>query len=163
MNICSDCNSKFICRIADFVNKNSNIASITINSCTVKSTVGSEIAQPIFPHSYEHISPILTQEGRDIINSGAAEYITPKSYANFRDESNSFEAEISKKKRKIVSIVKEAPANKKEIVVCSQCRGATYEDDLGKCSVCGKDICSGCGVESIETKERFCNECWKGQ
>lgn len=163
MNICKNCSSKYVCRIADFVNNNSNIAEIVVNSCTAKSEAEAEAIQPIFSRSYDYASPILTQDGNDIISAGTTEYVPPKSYKNFRDESNNLEAEILKRKKKIVSIVKELPSDKKKIVVCSQCSGATYEDDLGKCSVCGKDICSGCGVESIETKERFCNECWKGQ
>lgn len=163
MNICNGCSSKYICRIADFVNKNSNIADIVIKSCTVGDAAASGTTESVSSHSFDRIAPIQTNDGYDIISTVTAEYIAPKSYINFRDESNSLEAETLKRKRKIVSIVKETPADKKEIVICSQCSGATYEDDLGKCSVCGKDICSGCGVESIESKDRFCNECWKGQ
>jgi DNA polymerase II small subunit/DNA polymerase delta subunit B len=48
---------------------------------------------------------------------------------------------------------------KATLVECKTCKCKTYDDDIRRCSKCGKEVCSNCGTSA--DGQVFCEECWK--
>lgn len=142
-SLCTDCTNKDICKIYDFLCKNQFIAESVITKC--KHNKNSE-------HSEEPL----------VEDSLSAPLLAPKpikQYTNFRAMAKQAKEE-GKKRKPVVSIIKEETTETEALTVCTSCDGTTYVSDIIPCSKCGKDTCSNCRTEVVETGQKLCDNCW---
>lgn len=141
-HLCPQCNNKDICKVYDFMTKNQHIAEGIITKC--------KYTKDAITHSEEVTDPLN------------APLLAPKpvrQYQNFKNLSKQAKEE-NKKRKPVVSIIKEETTESEALTVCSSCEGTTYVSDIIPCTKCGKDTCSNCRTEVVETGQKLCDKCW---
>lgn len=136
-NLCIDCDIRSVCKLNEFLKAHSDILDVTINTCAFnKEIVERESAN----------APLLAPR-------------PARQYQNFKELSKQVKEE-GRKRKPVVSILKEETTESEALTVCSTCNGTTYVSDIIPCTKCGKDTCSNCRTEVVETGQKLCDDCW---
>ena len=145
LQLCRNCKNISICRIYDLLNANTHIVEVDINNCKQYRSDEAEGST----HS-------------NITDSMNAPLLAPRptrQYLNFKEMSKQAKEE-GRKRKPVVSIIKEETTESEALIVCNTCGGTTYVSDLIPCTKCGKETCSNCRTEIAETGEKLCDDCW---
>lgn len=139
VTLCKDCNGQDICIHYHRAMTNAGRIDMSITSCVFKEKLGGgEI-----PQANE---PLLAPR-------------PARQYENFKAMSKQAKEE-GKKRKPVVSLIKEEVTESEALTVCKSCEGTTYVSDIVPCDKCGAETCSNCRTEIAETNKKLCDKCW---
>ena len=147
---CNSCNNKEICHMYFRINKYSKYANISITNCKF----------------YNIINSNTNSNTNSNLNS-----ITFKAKDKDYDKIKKFSDENFKKKQQEQNSIKEMNNNAtpkiREFIAkplkldttCPDCGALTFKEDVLKCDLCGKQICSCCATFN-NAQQILCRDCW---
>ena len=147
---CNSCKNKEICHMYFRINKYSKYANISITNCKF----------------YNIINSNTNSNTNSNLNS-----ITFKAKDKDYDKIKKFSDENFKKKQQEQSSIKEMNNNAtpkvREFIAkplkldttCPDCGALTFKEDVLKCDLCGKQICSCCATFN-NAQQILCRDCW---
>ena len=148
---CYTCQFSSICKVFQMANDFKIIADVYITNCKV-------FFGQVLPTGE---SVINTNPGQPNNNFSRTQR-TPQQLNEISERIRK-EHDKLKKKPKEKEEAKDISIQEKLTIVhlknnCPTC--GAEAGTLLKCAGCGKDICHGCAVESIEDGQPYCEECW---
>ena len=147
---CNSCKNKEICHMYFRINKYSKYANISITNCKF----------------YNIINSNTNSNTNSNLNS-----ITFKAKDKDYDKIKKFSDENFKKKQQEQNSIKEMNNNAtpkitefiakplKLDTTCPDCGALTFKEDVLKCDLCGKQICSCCATFN-NAQQILCRDCW---
>ena len=147
---CNSCKNKEICHMYFRINKYSKYANISITNCKF----------------YNIINSNTNSNTNSNLNS-----ITFKAKNKDYDKIKKFSDENFKKKQQEQNSIKEMNNNAtpkiREFIAkplkldttCPDCGALTFKEDVLKCDLCGKQICSCCATFN-NAQQILCRDCW---
>ena len=147
---CNPCKNKEICHMYFRINKYSKYANISITNCKF----------------YNIINSNTNSNTNSNINN-----ITFKAKDKDYDKIKKFSDENFKKKQQEQNSIKEMNNNAtpkiREFIAkplkldttCADCGALTFKEDVLKCDLCGKQICSCCATFN-NAQQILCRDCW---
>lgn len=147
---CNSCKNKEICHMYFRINKYSKYANISITNCKF----------------YNNINSNTNSNTNSNLNSMTFK-VKDKDY----DKIKKFSDENFKKKQQEQNSIKEMNNNAtpkiREFIAkplkfdtaCPDCGGLTFKEDVLKCDLCGKQICSCCATFN-NAQQILCRDCW---
>lgn len=147
---CNSCKNKEICHMYFRINKYSKYANISITNCKF----------------YNIINFNTNSNTNSNLNS-----MTFKAKDKDYDKIKKFSDENFKKKQQEQNSIKEMNNNAtpkiREFIAkplkfdtkCPDCGGLTFKEDVLKCDLCGKQICSCCATFN-NAQQILCRDCW---
>ena len=147
---CNSCKNKEICHMYFRINKYSKYANISITNCKF----------------YNIINSNTNSNTNSNLNS-----ITFKAKDKDYDKIKKFSDENFKKKQQEQNYIKEMNNNAtpkiREFIAkplkldttCPDCGALTFKEDVLKCDLCGKQICSCCATFN-NAQQILCRDCW---
>ena len=147
---CNSCKNKEICHMYFRINKYSKYANISITNCKF----------------YNIINSNTNSNTNSNINN-----ITFKAQDKDYDKIKKFSDENFKKKQQEQNSIKEMNNNAtpkiREFIAkplkldttCPDCGALTFKEDVLKCDLCGKQICSCCATFN-NAQQILCRDCW---
>ena len=147
---CNSCKNKEICHMYFRINKYSKYANISITNCKF----------------YNIINSNTNSNTNSNLNS-----MTFKAKDKDYDKIKKFSDENFKKKQQEQNSIKEMNNNAtpkiREFIAkplkfdttCPDCGGLTFKEDVLKCDLCGKQICSCCATFN-NAQQILCRDCW---
>ena len=147
---CNSCKNKEICHMYFRINKYSKYANINITNCKF----------------YNIINSNTNSNTNSNLNS-----ITFKAKDKDYDKIKKFSDENFKKKQQEQNSIKEMNNNAtpkiREFIAkplkldttCPDCGALTFKEDVLKCDLCGKQICSCCATFN-NAQQILCRDCW---
>lgn len=147
---CNSCKNKEICHMYFRINKYSKYANISITNCKF----------------YNIINSNTNSNTNSNLNS-----ITFKTKDKDYDKIKKFSDENFKKKQQEQNSIKEINNNAtpkiREFIAkplkldttCPDCGALTFKEDVLKCDLCGKQICSCCATFN-NAQQILCRDCW---
>ena len=147
---CNSCKNKEICHMYFRINKYSKYANISITNCKF----------------YNIINSNTNSNTNSNINN-----ITFKAKDKDYDKIKKFSDENFKKKQQEQNFIKEMNNNAtpkiREFIAkplkldttCPDCGALTFKEDVLKCDLCGKQICSCCATFN-NAQQILCRDCW---
>ena len=147
---CNSCKNKEICHMYFRINKYSKYANISITNCKF----------------YNIINSNTNSNTNSNLNS-----MTFKAKDKDDDKIKKFSDENFKKKQQEQNSIKEMNNNAtpkiREFIAkplkldttCPDCGALTFKEDVLKCDLCGKQICSCCATFN-NAQQILCRDCW---
>ena len=148
---CNSCKNKEICHMYFRINKYSKYANISITNCKF----------------YNIINSNTNSNTNSNLNS-----ITFKAKDKDYDKIKKFSDENFKKKQQEQNSIKKEMNNNstpkiREFIAkplkldttCPDCGALTFKEDVLKCDLCGKQICSCCATFN-NAQQILCRDCW---
>lgn len=147
---CNSCKNKEICHMYFRINKYSKYANISITNCKFYNIINS--------NTNSNTNSNLTS-------------ITFKAKDKDYDKIKKFSDENFKKKQQEQNSIKEMNNNAtpkiREFIAkplkldttCPDCGALTFKEDVLKCDLCGKQICSCCATFN-NAQQILCRDCW---
>ena len=147
---CNSCKNKEICHMYFRINKYSKYANISITNCKF----------------YNIINSNTNSNTNSNLNS-----ITFKAKDKDYDKIKKFSDENFKKKQQEQNSIKEMNNNATPKIIefiakplkldttCPDCGALTFKEDVLKCDLCGKQICSCCATFN-NAQQILCRDCW---
>ena len=147
---CNSCKNKEICHMYFRINKYSKYANISITNCKF----------------YNIINSNTNSNTNSNLNS-----ITFKAKDKDYNKIKKFSDENFKKKQQEQNSIKEMNNNAtpkiREFIAkplkldttCPDCGALTFKEDVLKCDLCGKQICSCCATFN-NAQQILCRDCW---
>lgn len=147
--LCRKCPISNICIICDFKKKFISEAQIDISECKhYPNNEPINNKNRVTTNSDRYISKNLSEDRIAKLNE-----LSNKKMNEEKSQQNKEE----KLKPKISLMAKPLALDYE----CITCGANTFKDDIGKCSTCGKAICSCCATIDSDTKSILCEECWQ--
>lgn len=146
--LCNTCNIAHICKIYDDVIKHSVYVNIEITGCKIKG-VSAPVSKPVNKDNV-FLNP-FNELGKDRAK------IEELSKANAAKEEANRPARKPQPKQKVQLDVKPLELDNK----CASCGAMTFKEDVSKCNVCGKPVCSCCATVDSSSMDILCQQCWE--
>lgn len=164
--ICNNCNIRGICKIFDTINTPG--VAVEMKSCAFRRLPGTA---PIVSIDKDNMSTANKETLEKAAKSVAEktkqiqEQRKSRAYQDISELSNKLkaekEAEKQKKMKKKQPKVNIIETKEGEEIECEYCK--TKSTSLINCPTCGKQICLGCAITSIDMSGNvlnLCEECW---